>query len=497
VMFDASTDEYGDPTQELPVDTAVTTTATGVDLSLTPDQAFLQDPATQYPVTIDPTTSTISPSFDTYVQQNATVDESSSQTLHIGEFSTYESRAYLRWSLGAYQGLTIQAATLKMWDAGAPACTGQPWQLYSSANANTSTRWTAQPTIGAQDSSATSAAGATGCAAAYINIDAKTWLTTLLSAGTTDGTLMLRAGTETNTAQQKVFWSSETNEPPQLSVTYDRPPGTAGVPTVSPAGSYNSRAYTSSSRPTFATQATDPDGDPVSYAVSVYNSSSGGSLIASCTTGTVASGASASCTPSASLSDNTTYWAEARATDSSGLVGAWSTQSSGAFDVSTTAPPVPTISCPGYTAGSSTVAPGGTISCTITATGSGFDEPDAVNVTVDGGTSSSDAVTTSSTSTVTATVAGTTGTHTLTAYSQSPSNLTSTTASYSFTLTAPSSIQTSTAGVWYSYVESKDAADTLSYSETAPSAVTVCTNCVGGKRRTSARSPPAGGSRFP
>ncbi|MFI8952606.1 hypothetical protein ACIGO6_39820 [Streptomyces sp. NPDC053750] len=76
IMWDAAVDERsGLPANRHRVDMDVVPTGKNtVDLVITPDESWLTDPARQYPVTIDPSTSALSNTFDTYVQQGETRD---------------------------------------------------------------------------------------------------------------------------------------------------------------------------------------------------------------------------------------------------------------------------------------------------------------------------------------------------------------------------------------------------------------------------------------
>ncbi|MGW1765505.1 sugar-binding protein, partial [Streptomyces sp. NPDC002073] len=68
VMWDATVDKVsGEHTHRAKVGLKVVKAKGGVDLVLTPDAKFLADPATKYPVTVDPSTSTLGNLFDTYV----------------------------------------------------------------------------------------------------------------------------------------------------------------------------------------------------------------------------------------------------------------------------------------------------------------------------------------------------------------------------------------------------------------------------------------------
>ena len=89
VMWDASTDKRsGEHTRRARVGLKVVERGGGVDLVVTPDAKFLADPDTKYPVTVDPSTSSLSNVFDTYVQQGETVDLSADTELDFGNPGT-------------------------------------------------------------------------------------------------------------------------------------------------------------------------------------------------------------------------------------------------------------------------------------------------------------------------------------------------------------------------------------------------------------------------
>lgn len=70
VMWDATVDPVsGEHTRRVPVAMKAVRKGSSLDLVVTPDAEFLADPKTRYPVTVDPSTSSLSNVFDTYVQQ--------------------------------------------------------------------------------------------------------------------------------------------------------------------------------------------------------------------------------------------------------------------------------------------------------------------------------------------------------------------------------------------------------------------------------------------
>ncbi|QGN58737.1 RHS repeat-associated core domain-containing protein [Nostocoides sp. HKS02] len=191
----------------------------------------------------------------------------------------------------------------------------------------------------------------------------------------------------------------------------------------------------------FSTTATDPDASSVKYTVEVHSDTTGSSssLKASCTTGYAASGATASCAPTTALADGGVYYVRASVTDDQGVSNAtWSAWTT--FRTSIAAPDAPVISCPSpYANGSWTdTTPTTPVVCTITGTfvTNTMHDPAYIDYSLDGAAYVQKAITPSSDpniAKITVSVPATAGAHTLSAYTQSPSLVQSTsTPSYGF-----------------------------------------------------------------
>jgi hypothetical protein len=89
-----------------------------------------------------------------------------------------------------------------------------------------------------------------------------------------------------------------------LSITYDHAPGSPQVQIAPSNDAANGSTYTSSLTPAFSANATDADGDEVSYQFQVLH---GTTVVESDTTGYTASGSAATWTPTTALSNNTAY----------------------------------------------------------------------------------------------------------------------------------------------------------------------------------------------
>lgn len=83
-MWDSRTDVTGTPVRKAPIRNALARTSQGLHLTLTPDRAWLRDPATVYPVTLDPTLSTIGDTYDLYVKEGVTLPDDTTNDLQAG-----------------------------------------------------------------------------------------------------------------------------------------------------------------------------------------------------------------------------------------------------------------------------------------------------------------------------------------------------------------------------------------------------------------------------
>ncbi|MET8162124.1 DNRLRE domain-containing protein [Sphaerisporangium sp. NPDC005289] len=221
-------------------------------LVLRPDADWLADPATHYPVTIDPTT-TLNVTTDTTIGSRAecspfdTLVGARSTVLTVGGamwncsgtdgFQYY--RSYLKFDTSALAGKAIYSAALQLWRTEAPACylrgdgkvrLDRPTNNWSPG----SLTWANQPPSGADTVSTpcpTSGTTTPGAMAWPITNWVKLW-----AAGTPNYGVALRGPSEslsTGQAYRVTFHSSEMTgtgaTPPKLIVQYFLPPE---IPTV-------------------------------------------------------------------------------------------------------------------------------------------------------------------------------------------------------------------------------------------------------------------------
>ncbi|WP_086169149.1 DNRLRE domain-containing protein [Streptomyces pharetrae] len=366
VMWDAAVDERsGEHPNRARVAMKVVPVKGGVDLVVTPDAEFLADPGTQYPVTVDPSTSSLSNVFDTYVQQGETVDLSTDTELDLGNPGTTNAdgtprtaQSFISWNTTPIADALISSAKLSLWNfhSGNTDCTAQPWEVWSSPAATTSTRWTNRPTMTAKKATSTETRGNAGCTSApdgWINADVTTLAQEWASAKATRGHMGVRASSESVVAQWKrVNSANAASNPPKLVVTYNFRPKTgtkqeAGPPFFSYGGAYLVNTTTPTLRDTFV----DADGDKVNGTFQIYDNATNtqvGNVIVS---KYVASGSAASVTvPAGVLSNGKTYKFRTNPYDGTHYNTGWSAWKT--FTVDTSAPSAPSkISSTDYPSG--------------------------------------------------------------------------------------------------------------------------------------------------
>jgi hypothetical protein len=356
VMWDAAVDPVsGEHTHRAKVGLAVVPDhgdPTATDLVFTPDPAFLADPATRYPVTVDPSTSALGNAFDTYVQQGETGDLSTDVELDMGNPGTTNAdgtprtaRSYITWNTAPISNALVSSATLSLWDfhSGNTACAAQEWDVWATAKPTTSSRWTSQPAWNTKYASSTQTKGNTACTAAgWITADVSSLAQVWASAQASTSTMGLRAASETSSqAWKRVNSANAASNPPKLSVTYNFRPETgtnrrAGPPYLSYSGTWNVNSLTPTLQDTF----TDPDGDTVDATFQIYDTATNAQVGNPLTSPFVASGSPASVTvPAGVLAKGHTYEFRTDPYDGTHYNTGWSPWTD--FTVDTTAPPMP------------------------------------------------------------------------------------------------------------------------------------------------------------
>jgi large repetitive protein len=394
-MWDAVSDEH----TTLPVNTA--TVAMSVEqvspgkatLVIAPDKEWFLDPARVFPVTVDPTyaNTPLYSTFDTFVQSGYTFDLSSAVDLRAGKNGTTTERSFLNFPGASFQGKDVVSASLFLYQYGATTCTATTMNLNAALPASTATRWTAQPVTSSQIWGSVSAAKgfSSACAAGRIAVPitglAQYW------SGQTDATVgvALKAANEADANAWKRFVSSEGDADPYISLTWNRPANppatvetTEAVAYAAP-GDTTSYMYSPGLRPWVRTKATDPDGNTVKYVFEFMTGA--GTVVGTCTSSVYASGTTAGCRPATDLPDNTLLYVRAKANDGR-IDGPWTGYQT-RLRIGAAKPADPAVSCPApYDVNNSWQdnSPTADVVCTITATGTGYNAPGYLRLTVDG-----------------------------------------------------------------------------------------------------------------
>ncbi|MFE4637095.1 DNRLRE domain-containing protein [Streptomyces sp. NPDC056773] len=352
VMWDATVDAAsGEHTRRAPVGLKVVKTEEGVDLVVTPDAGFLADPATKYPVTVDPSTSSLGNLFDTYVQQGETVDWSNDTELDLGNPGTKNAdgtyrtaRSFITWNTAPIADGLISDAKLSLWNfhSGNTDCSAQPWEVWTANGPTTASRWTNQPAMVTKMATSTETKGNPGCAAqpdGWINADVTGLVQQWSDNKWTLSSMGLRATDETNIKQWKrVNSANAASNVPKLTVTYNYRPKTgtnqeAGPPFFSYGGAWTVNTTTPTLRDTFV----DSNGDKVNGTFQIFDAATDtqvGNLLVS---PFVPSGQVAPVTvPAGVLTNGKTYKFRTTPYDGTHYNLAWSAWKT--FTVDTTAP---------------------------------------------------------------------------------------------------------------------------------------------------------------
>ncbi|MEV8553836.1 DNRLRE domain-containing protein [Streptomyces glaucescens] len=359
VMWDATVDPVsGKHTRQVAVGMKVVKTKGGVDLVITPDAKFLADPATKYPVTVDPSTSSLSNAFDTYVQQGTTVDWSTDVELDLGNPGTKNAdgtyrtaRSFISWNTAPIADALVTDAKLSLWNFHSgnytgTSCPSQPWEVWSTGAATTSSRWPAQPTWIAEKATSSETRGNASCSTqpdGWINANVTTMVQEWASAKAAKSHMGLRASDENITGQWKrVNSANAASNPPKLVVTYNYRPRTgtkqeAGPPYYSYSGAYVVNTLTPTLRDTFV----DPNGDKVNGTFQIFDSATNAQVGNVIVSPWVNSGQVASVTvPAGVLANGKTYKFRTSPYDGTHYNLGWSEWKT--FTVDTAAPSAPT-----------------------------------------------------------------------------------------------------------------------------------------------------------
>ncbi|HEY0237166.1 MAG TPA: DNRLRE domain-containing protein, partial [Friedmanniella sp.] len=317
------------------------------EVDLAPQQDFLQDPATVYPVVVDPDVS-LSWGFDTYVLKGYSNDRSTQGELDVGTYNggTNVGRAFIQFPMGQFAYRNVSAARLYLFDFYSYSCQARNWQVWNTYPAGPGTVWANQPGWAAHYSTSSETHGySAACAGDWSTADITQYARDWASSNTQIGNMGIKAENEADSYGWKRFFSADYGSyVPTVWVTYNSPPNVPSGQRISnaPNGAV-SGAWTGTKTPTLSATVSDPDGGLVHGIFSIVQYPSN-QVIWTGSQNYLPSGSVASVqTPT--LAEDTTYYFTARASDdivegpSTG--GFW-------FRVDTIAPRAPTVTSTDY-----------------------------------------------------------------------------------------------------------------------------------------------------
>ena len=419
-------------TQTVPV-TLATDEDGSAYLDLSAGMSFLTDPATVYPVWIDPTVSSASRYGDTYVTQADSDSHVSDSDLRLGVSASGNiRRSLVRFNTlnSVPSGSHVTSAALKLWNNYSGTCTARAMYAYpiTESYTMTSATWANQPSISTSSSYSASSSFAygnedLGCSNGTGSVTVTKMVQAWVSGTLTDYGMQLRAASESDTTYTKYFCSMNVDATggtsctssahyPTLSVVYNTYPGVPSGGTFTPKVSGTTtdtyldkaRVYSTSLTPTFTAKLSNADGGKTALQVKlsydVNYTSEGSGEIATITSAAMNPGVKASVTvPSGTLPAAAHVMFQMRARVTNGAGGydysAWTPASlasttASKFALNTALPAAPTIACGSYPAGIWTPPPASTTSCTFDTTSTdgagyywGLDDPSTPNLAND------------------------------------------------------------------------------------------------------------------
>jgi hypothetical protein len=356
LMWDAPVQDTADGTPRAGGRTKVMPSSlAGGKLSVTPVQAMLDDPATVYPVYLDPGVQAARSAWTMIDSGNPTTSYwNSSQNARVGTNNggTNKYRSFYNLNLLSLGGQSIAAkrimsSTLWVKETGSASCAARRVDLWHTPGVTSATTWNNPPEYLSLQSSQTVAKGfSSACPAGSVGFDATQVTQDAANAGWKSVALALRSPDETDNSYYKEFDNN-----PYLSISYQAwstitvtSVGTQpSVPCVTGAG----RPLINTATPLLWVRVADPAG--ASVRAEIEWSAVGGSKIGSALTPEAASGQMGIVrVPAGAFADGSYSW-RARG-QASNTWGPW--RSPCEFTVDTTAPSAPpTVASTTYPSG--------------------------------------------------------------------------------------------------------------------------------------------------
>lgn len=350
----------------------------GATLEVTPDARVLADPATEFPVYLDPGFTSAKLNWTGVWTGNP--DQSywnSSDVAKVGSPNngTYKMRPFFTMNTNGLQGKKILTASFNTSLLTSASCTPAPVDLGLVGSISPATTWNNQPSWWRTLDTETVAKGAAGCPAGGVAFNAVSAVEEAAAKGWSAVTLGLRAPNENTTAQWKTFANN-----PTMWITYNSYPTQPNHFTFGPCyadcGIHPARL--ADARPTFTARTVDPDaGQKVRLEFEIFQ---GTTVVQRGYTGWGTTGQLLTWRPGTALQQGVTYGVHVRGNDGS-VDGPWSAAPT--FVVDTTKPTNAVVASADYPAGQWSKAANQAGTFTLTAPGTadlggfsyGLDQP--------------------------------------------------------------------------------------------------------------------------
>lgn len=201
-----------------------------VALTLSPDEAWLRDPATRFPVTIDPQINKLLTTFDTFVKEGVTADSGAANDLQLGvtsEDKPRRARSFVKWDTTDLRHKQITSARTYFYNWYSTTCAAKSWEIWTTEAADADTRWANQPKWLRKEGTSTETKGFdSSCGDGWVSIDAKNFFQYAADTNQTRADMGIRATNEADKKQWKQFRSrnaDNTAQVPYAKVTYTEP----------------------------------------------------------------------------------------------------------------------------------------------------------------------------------------------------------------------------------------------------------------------------------
>ncbi|MFI7577070.1 RHS repeat-associated core domain-containing protein [Micromonospora sp. NPDC049497] len=321
--------------------------AGGLTMRLNPDRTWLKDPATQYPVTIDPQINPLYTTFDTYVKEGDTVDRGGANDLQLGLLvgtPNVKARAFVHWGVSALKGKQITSATVNFWNFWSHTCTATSWEIWSTGAASSATRWGSQPSWVQKEATSTQTKGGSACTDGWVSISGTTFFQRAATANQSTAYMGVRGTDETTVNSFKQFRSrnaADNSQVPYAVVNYNSYP-TVGTRSTVPATDCvtgSSRPKVNTATPQLKSVISDAEGSSVKAEFEWWTLS-GTAKLGSSITGTAASGSTFSApVPTGVMAHGISYKWRVRGNDGT-VNGTWSSFCEFTVDTSIGSPPI-------------------------------------------------------------------------------------------------------------------------------------------------------------